>query len=201
MPNPRVTAGLVLGLVGLLITSCKDDDSATDKSAVETYIASKRPPADASSDKPAPTPAPAESDAQATGDAQPSETRPAPSPAPTGAWAQKVTITVEGGEGLPDLDDGPGVTDAYVILEYDGDRHKTSVSSDENPTWGDSFAFQYRREATLRVTVMDQDVVSDEKVGVTTIPLPRMRSGEQKMLDVPFGGGNNGKVRLKLVGL
>src|SRR6185503_14438396 len=41
-----------------------------------------------------------------------------------GPPAGRVALTVERATGLPDLDTGPGTTDAYVIIEYEGQRHR-----------------------------------------------------------------------------
>jgi hypothetical protein len=187
--------GLVLSIVaGLsLWASCKDADSGSDRAARDRYIQSKAAgpgPADAGS-----TPSVTPDGGGSVADSAPTTvTR-------TSKLAKRVQITVVDGKDLPDLDDGPGVTDAYVILEYDGARQKTSVNASQAPKWGDSFVFEIRRGATLSVTVMDEDPLSDEKIGVTTVSLPKIRVAEEKMLDVLFRDGDNGKVRLKLVGL
>lgn len=207
-----------LGSLGSGVAACKGESAASSEGAAgngaKAYISRKT----AADGDPAvvgapPTPKGSANSGESTattlaGDTLPSSTSPAaaehkgnPGTTPAGPSALRMQITVVDGAGLPDLDDGPGVTDAYVVIEYDGERHQTSVSSGLDPTWGDSFAFDVQPGATLRVSLMDQDTLSDEKVGVTTLSVPTIRSGEQKMLDVPFGGGDNGKVRLKLLGL
>ena len=116
----------------------------------------------------------------------------------------RVRVTAVGGEGLPDADDGPGETDAYLILEYDGERHKTSVAeSSLTPTWGDSFELIVRPSESLVITLMDRDgaLSSDEKLGVHTEPLPLLKPGEKKIVTVAFRNGEQGTITLELEGL
>jgi hypothetical protein len=195
---------LLVATATAVLVGCKDHRAVDDSAAMDAYIARhsavRGTPAEIGG-KPQP-PVAGGLDARSRSAPPPAgEVSAVLEPPTVGEAARRIQITVVDAAGLPDLDDGPGVTDAYVVLDYDGERYKTSVSSSQSPVWGDSFAFEVRADSTLRVTVMDEDTVSDEKLGVTTVALPAIRTAEQKMLDVPLGGGNNGNVRLKIVGL
>lgn len=117
--------------------------------------------------------------------------------------ATRVAITVVSAEGLPDKDDGPGETDAYVVLEYEGVEQRTSVVEGElNPKWGDSFVFAVVPGGTLQVSMMDEDGLgSDELIGVVSQPLPGVLEGETQDLVVGFRNGDYGLLKLTITGL
>lgn len=117
--------------------------------------------------------------------------------------ARRLAITVESGTGLPDLDAGPGVTDPYVILEVEGQRHKTSVVEGSlEPIWGDTFVFDVAPGVILNIKLMDEDAFSsDELIGANSLPLPTLSVGESQTLDITFGQGERGTVRLTLTGM
>jgi len=123
-----------------------------------------------------------------------------PTPAPT---ARRIAITVETGKGLPDLDSGPGESDPYVILEYEGQRHRTSVvEGDLEPIWGDTFIVDATPGGVLVVKLMDEDALSsDELIGTISMPLPTIRVGESAPLEVSFRQGQGGTVMLTLTGM
>ncbi|MGM0576788.1 MAG: C2 domain-containing protein [Myxococcota bacterium] len=115
--------------------------------------------------------------------------------------ATRVRATVLDGADVPDMDDGPGGTDPYVVLEHDGQRFETSVASDDTaPSWGDSFIVVSRPGAALVITLMDEDTTTDERVGVVSRAMPRLAPGEEQTMVVRFGG-EGGRVRLHLEGL
>lgn len=130
----------------------------------------------------------------------PIATAPGPKAAPL---ARRLAITVESGTGLPDLDAGPGETDPYVILEVEGTRHKTSVvEGNLEPIWGDTFIFDVAPGVVLNIKLMDEDSLSsDELVGANSLELPSLMIGETQLLDVAFGQGERGTVRLTLTGM
>lgn len=130
----------------------------------------------------------------------PGATAPSPRAAPL---ARRIAITVESATGLPDLDAGPGETDPYVILEVEGTRHKTSVvEGNLEPIWGDTFIFDVAPGVVLNIKLMDEDSLSsDELVGANSLELPSLMIGETQLLDVAFGQGERGTVRLTLTGM
>lgn len=143
--------------------------------------------------------------AATTGDAgAPPATGPgAAAPEATTRPARRVSVTVDKATGVPDLDPGPGVSDPYVVLSYEGTRFKTSVvEGAENPVWGDSTVFDVRPGGVLEVSLFDEDSLSsDEKIGVQTVPLPSLGEGETRALEVAFKAGKGGVVTLTLTGL
>lgn len=119
------------------------------------------------------------------------------SPAPT-----RVRIVAVDGTGIPDYDDGPGGTDAYLIIEHEGQRFETTVAADDDPAvWGDSVIFESRPGAGLMVTLMDDDTGIDERIGVLSEPMPRVAPGEVKEIVLRYGDGARGVVRLRVEGL
>lgn len=126
-----------------------------------------------------------------------------PTAPPKAAAARRLAITVESAVGLPDLDSGPGETDPYVILEVEGTRHKTSVVEGHlEPIWGDTFIFDVAPGVVLNIKLMDEDSLSsDELVGANSLELPTLMVGETQLLDVVFGQGERGTVRLTLTGM
>jgi hypothetical protein len=116
--------------------------------------------------------------------------------------ATRVEIEVVSGTGLFDMDDGPGETDAYVELEYEGWRERTSVADGTlEPVWGDRFVIDVRRGGVLRVTLMDRDsLTSDEKMGVQSLVLQPIAPGATRELAVKFRGGDFGEITLRVTG-
>jgi hypothetical protein len=123
-------------------------------------------------------------------------------PAVAAARATRISITVERATGLQDHD-GPGVTDAYVMLEVEGNRARTSVVEGSlTPVWGDSFAFDVRAESVLQLRLMDEDsLASDELIGTVVVPLPLLHVGESVEREALFKNGDEGRVTLTLTGL
>jgi len=119
------------------------------------------------------------------------------------AVARRVALTVARGTGLPDLDTGPGVTDPYVVIEYEGQRFRTSVvEGHQNPVWGDTFILDVRPGGVLIVRLMDEDSLSkDEQIGTQSQVLPDLRIGETKRLLLTFRNGQGGSVDLTLTGM
>jgi hypothetical protein len=116
-------------------------------------------------------------------------------------YATQVKLTVVRGADIPDNDPGPGHTDAYVIVEYEGDRHKTAIRSSESPRWGDHFILDTRPGGVLKVTLMDDDLVSDDNLGVASQQLPTVRPGQTQEFKMVFHGGQGGEVHLSVLGL
>jgi len=54
----------------------------------------------------------------------------------------------------------------------------------------------------LNIKLMDEDSLSsDELVGANSLELPALMVGETQLLDVAFGQGERGTVRLTLTGM
>lgn len=215
--TPSAGLGVAPGLAPLIVLAIAlaacSPHAGPGADAVEAYVQRKTPtqPAATGAGRPGEGPN-AQADAGAAGgaaDGADAATAGATTPgtaegqAPTGPLATRLRITVVRGQGLPDTDAGPGVTDPYVVLDYEGERFKTSVADGTlEPVWGDSFVVDVRPGAALGVTLMDRDAwSSDEKLGVVNDPLPPVRVGETVDLDVPFRGGDFGTVRVTLLGL
>jgi hypothetical protein len=117
--------------------------------------------------------------------------------------AKRVSVTIERAEGLPDLDEGPGETDPYVILEYEGQRHRSSVIEGSlAPVWGDTFILDVLPGGILTVKLMDEDSLSsDEQLGVVSKPLPSLKVGETTPFVLEFRGGEGGRLTLTLTGI
>jgi len=116
--------------------------------------------------------------------------------------ARRLAITIERATGVPDLDAGPGHSDVYVLLTSEGQRFKTSVVSEENPTWGDSTVFDHRPGGLLEVSLFDEEAItSDEKIGTQTVPLPDLAEGETTTLEVAFKNGESGVVFITVTGI
>lgn len=117
--------------------------------------------------------------------------------------ARRMAITVERATGLPDLDSGPGETDPYVALDYEGQRFKTSVVEGElEPIWGDTFIMDVRPGGVLIVRLMDEDSLSsDEQVGTQSQVLPDLAVGETQSLVVKFRNDKGGALTLTLTGM
>ncbi len=117
--------------------------------------------------------------------------------------ARRVAITVERATELPDLDTGPGETDPYVALDYEGQRHRTSVVEGElNPTWGDTFIIDVRPGGVLTVRLMDEDSMSsDEQIGTQSQVLPDLAVGETQTLTMTFRNGQGGTLVMSVTGM
>ncbi|MFO0745078.1 MAG: C2 domain-containing protein [Myxococcota bacterium] len=185
--------GLTLAL-GASLAACSGQAGPTDE-AIARYANTGQSPAATASQAGATAPGAGADAAGAT-----LATRPAGSP---GSPAKRVSITVERATGVPDMDPGPGTSDCYVVLAYEGQRFKTSVvEGSEAPVWGDSTVFDVRPGGVLEVTLLDEDSFSsDEKLGVQTLPLPAVAEGETQPIEVAFKGGKNGKLTLTVTGL
>ena len=120
-----------------------------------------------------------------------------------GPVARRVAITVERATELPDLDSGPGETDPYVALDYEGQRHRTSVVEGElNPVWGDTFIFDVRPGGVLSVRLMDEDSMSsDEQIGTQSQVLPDLAVGETQTLTMTFRNGQGGTLLMSVTGM
>ncbi|HRE91398.1 MAG TPA: C2 domain-containing protein [Myxococcota bacterium] len=194
-------SGLLLGLGAPLVGFGCGNDARPSDEAVTAYLdrAGYASPISTGTSQNAPgQPRPG---GQNTSPATPSLS---PTPPPKAApAARRLAITVESATGLPDLDSGPGETDPYVLLEVEGTRHKTSVvEGNLEPIWGDTFIFDVAPGVVLNIKLMDEDSLSsDELVGANSLELPTLMVGETQLLDVAFGQGERGTVRLTLTGM
>jgi len=123
--------------------------------------------------------------------------------APPAVVARRVALTVERGTGLPDLDSGPGVTDPYVIIDYEGQRHRTSVIEGSlEPVWGDTFILDTRPGGVLVVKLMDEDSLSsDEQLGTLSEVLPELMVGQTRPLTMTFRNGEGGTLVMTVTGM
>ncbi len=181
--NPTKAARLAALLAGAALAACAPE-AAPDPEALARYRG-------ASQAAPAPS--------ATTGDAPAAAAPAAPPPAP--APARRVRLTVVSGKDIPDMDAGPGTTDAYVVLEYDSQRQKTSIADGPAPTWNDSFVFDVHESGALMATLMDSDALSDETIGVVTVQLPSVAPGATEDLELSFREGQHGTVLLRVEGL
>jgi hypothetical protein len=126
-----------------------------------------------------------------------------PSEPPLPQIAKRISITIERAEGLPDLDDGPGETDPYAIIEYEGARYRSSVVEGSlDPIWGDTFVLDVTPGGILTLKLMDEDALaSDEQLGVLSETLPPLAIGETRTLTFAFRGGAGGRLTLTATGL
>lgn len=72
--------------------------------------------------------------------------------------------------------------DPYCIIEYNGHKYKTSVhnSGGKTPKWGTEFEIPVSNLTDeIKYTVMDEDVTSDDTVGI----------GVTKISSLVIGGG------------
>lgn len=76
------------------------------------------------------------------------------------------------------------------------------VEGNLEPIWGDTFIFDVAPGVVLNIKLMDEDSLSsDELVGANSLELPSLMVGETQLLDVVFGQGERGTVRLTLTGM
>lgn len=117
--------------------------------------------------------------------------------------AERISLTVDSATGLPDTDGGPGVTDPYVVVEYDGQRFETGVvEGSQEPKWGDSFVFDARPGGILTVSLMDEDALaSDDKLGIVSKSFAPLHIGETRDLELAFRNGEGGTLKLILTGM
>lgn len=91
--------------------------------------------------------------------------------------AGDLVVLVKSCTGLDDADGiGGGASDAYVYLSIDGEEsQKTSVKGDTlNPVWDEELTFAGLDKPcskVLKVSVWDDDVLSDDKLGEAEIDL------------------------------
>gem|GEM_PF-1622703 len=123
--------------------------------------------------------------------------------APPVTMARRLSITVVSARDLPDLDSGPGVTDPYVLLQVDGQRHRTTtIEGSQSPVWGDSFILDVGPSPVLELTLKDEDTLSsDETLGVVSKVLDPIPVGTTVELEIPFREGAGGYVTIRLTGL
>ncbi len=164
-------------VASLLASACQQRDPTLDAEAVARYLA--RAPTEAG-----------------TGSGEAAGSR-------TPEHATRLAVTVVGARGLSDLDAGPGDSDPYVVLVVEGQRHRTSTAEGTaDPDWGDSFIVEARAGAVLEITVFDADgLSSDERLAVTSLPLPPLKVGAQAELKLPLRGGAAGELTIGLRGL
>ena len=118
--------------------------------------------------------------------------------------ATRAFVTVVSGRDIPDMDDGPGVTDAYVVLAYDGARFESSVSDadeEDGAMWGDRFVLDLVSGGVLTVTLMDEDTTGDEILGVASEPMAPMPAGTKREVELSFRDGRRGVVLLRVEAL
>lgn len=197
MKSTILAATSAFALLALSGLGC-DKGGGPSAQALEDYASKKGSPSLSAEPRGAAAPT-----GEVPGLASPTSAELAPTPTPKPKPATRVRITVIGATGLPDLDDGPGVTDPYVKLEYEGQRLKTSIAEGNlEPTWGDSFLIDIKPGAIMQTHLMDHDSLgSDETLGVLSIELPKVAPGEKETLSLAYREGTHGTVTLEVEGV
>lgn len=130
----------------------------------------------------------------------PTEVQP---PTPVIKMARRLSITVVSARDLPDLDSGPGVTDPYVMLQVDGQRHQTTtIEGSLDPVWEDSFILDVGPSPVLELTLKDEDSLSSDKtLGVVSKILQPIPVDTTIELEIPFHAGADDYVTIQLTEL
>eukprot|EP00347_Sterkiella_histriomuscorum_P000269 403376529 len=71
--------------------------------------------------------------------------------------------------------------DPYVVIKIGNQEKKSLVHNEggKHPRWNETFMFDITNETCLNITVMDKDMVNDDIVGSTNVPLDAtFRSGK-----------------------
>eukprot|EP00197_Chlamydomonas_leiostraca_P007216 CAMPEP_0202865554 /NCGR_PEP_ID=MMETSP1391-20130828/6227_1 /ASSEMBLY_ACC=CAM_ASM_000867 /TAXON_ID=1034604 /ORGANISM="Chlamydomonas leiostraca, Strain SAG 11-49" /LENGTH=341 /DNA_ID=CAMNT_0049545413 /DNA_START=102 /DNA_END=1127 /DNA_ORIENTATION=- len=105
-----------------------------------------------------------------------------------------------------DLKDGDlfGKQDPYAKLTVGNQtfRSKTHNRGGKNPVWNETFRFTVINENTLEVTVWDEDMVSDDKIGWCNIDLAKVRTTRKEHLQQavmrPKSGKQQGFISMEL---
>eukprot|EP00043_Microstomoeca_roanoka_P019046 m.208684 g.208684 ORF g.208684 m.208684 type:complete len:2004 (-) comp16932_c1_seq2:1013-7024(-) len=112
----------------------------------------------------------------------------------------RVEVTVLKGTDLKNVDK-KGKSDPYVILELDGQKHKTTVKKDElNPEWNETFTFKLSaplssNSPSLSITVKDKERTVDKLLGVCTVKLDVLMGDRTQ---TKFYSLNQGEGRIQL---
>eukprot|EP00667_Euglena_gracilis_P010995 EG_transcript_11214 len=74
------------------------------------------------------------------------------------------------------MDKGKGnLTDAYVQVEYGGQKQKTrTIKDDLNPRWEQTLTFPLGSDPDITLKVYDDDPLIDDYIGQTIVPLSRV---------------------------
>lgn len=87
-----------------------------------------------------------------------------------------LTVFVREARDLPNMDKGKGnLTDAYVQVEYGGQKQKTrTIKDDLNPRWEQTLTFPLGSDPDITLKVYDDDPLIDDYIGQTIVPLSRV---------------------------
>ncbi|KAF9119103.1 Arf guanine nucleotide exchange factor syt1 [Mortierella sp. 14UC] len=100
-----------------------------------------------------------------------------------------------------------GKNDPYIVLSIGhtllgGQKHKTATHKNEtgDVEFGESFIFNAKPSDELKVKVFDDDLVNDDDIGSTKIPLDSLFESQQIQQWYQIGEGSKvrGQIELRL---
>ncbi|KAG0233282.1 Extended synaptotagmin-3 [Actinomortierella wolfii] len=120
--------------------------------------------------------------------------------------SRRLAVTVIQAKDLKREDGLLGKNDPYVKLSIghllNKQKHRTATKKNESGTvvFDETFEFEAKPDQDLKVEVFDDDLVSDDDIGSTKIPLDRVfESGQiQQWYQIGEGSKFRGEVELRL---
>ncbi|KAF9146476.1 hypothetical protein BG015_011581 [Linnemannia schmuckeri] len=121
--------------------------------------------------------------------------------------SQRINVEVLRAKDLKREDGVLGKNDPYVVLSIGhtllgGQKHKTETHKNQtgDVEFGESFIFNAKSSDELKVKVYDDDVVSDDDIGSTKIPLETLfQSGQiHQWYQIGEGSKVRGQIELRL---
>ncbi|KAG0029624.1 Extended synaptotagmin-3 [Podila clonocystis] len=121
--------------------------------------------------------------------------------------AHRINVEVLRAKGLKREDGILGKNDPYVVLSIGhsllgGQKHKTATHKNQtgDVEFGESFIFNAKPKDELKVKVYDDDLVSDDDIGYTKIPLDSLFESNHIKQWYQIGEGSKvrGQVELSL---
>ncbi|KAF9318928.1 Arf guanine nucleotide exchange factor syt1 [Podila horticola] len=121
--------------------------------------------------------------------------------------AHRINVEVLRAKDLKREDGLLGKNDPYVVLTIGhrllgGQKHKTATQKNQNGEveFGESFTFDAKPSDELKVKVYDDDLISDDDIGYTKIPLDTLFESNQIKQWYQIGEGSKvrGQVELRL---